>query len=81
MNPSRDEPPFLVPLAKYFSVRVAFTPADADAAQRSMACHQTQYSADVIQRVAGMQSRVWNGALSFAPLLFSDAGNDLFRPR
>ena len=81
MNPSRGEPAFLVPLAKYFSVRVAFTPADADAAQRSMACHQTQYSAEVIQRVAGMQSRVWNGALSFAPLLISDAGNDLFRPR
>ena len=81
MNPARGEPPFLVPLAKYFSVRVAFTPADVDAAQRSMACHQTQYSADVIQRIAGMQSRMWNGTLLLAPFLNSNAGSDLFLPR
>jgi LmbE family N-acetylglucosaminyl deacetylase len=81
MNPSRAEPAFLVPLPKYFSVRVPFTAADDEAARRSMACHKTQYSDDVVQRIAGLQSRIWNGALSFAPFLFPEAGDDLLRSR
>ena len=41
MNPERGEPPFLIPLAKYFSTRVPFSPADFEASRRSMACHKT----------------------------------------
>ena len=42
INPARGAPPFAVPLAKYFTVHVPFTPADFEAARRSMACHRTQ---------------------------------------
>lgn len=81
MNPARGAPALLVPLAKYFSVQVAFTPADAEAARRSMSCHQTQYSDEVVQRIGALQRRIWNGALSFVPLFATDAGTDLFRFR
>jgi hypothetical protein len=81
MNPSRGEPPFLIPLAKYFSMRVAFTPADVEAAGRSMACHRTQYSDEVLQRVLEVQRRMWNGTLSLVPFFATDAGSDLFQPR
>jgi LmbE family N-acetylglucosaminyl deacetylase len=81
MNPARGAPPFLVPQPKYFSMRVAFTPADDEAAQRSMACHRTQFSDDVVQRVGKAQSRALNGTLPLAPYLASDAGTDLFTDR
>jgi LmbE family N-acetylglucosaminyl deacetylase len=79
INPTRGAPAFLVPLAKYFSVRVAFTPADAEAARRSMSCHRTQYSDEVVQQISELQRRVLNGALSFVPLFATDAGTDLFK--
>jgi len=78
MNPARGAPPFLVPQPKYFSTRVTFTPADDKAAQRSMACHRTQFSDDVVQRVGRMQSQALNGTLPLAPYMASDAGTDLF---
>jgi LmbE family N-acetylglucosaminyl deacetylase len=81
INPARETPAFLVPLAKYFSVRVAFTPADAEASRRSMSCHRTQYSDEVVQRISELQRRIWNGALSFVPLFATDAGTDLFKSR
>jgi hypothetical protein len=59
-------------------MRVAFTPADDEAAQRSMACHRTQFSDDVVQRVSKAQSRALNGTLALAPYVASDAGTDLF---
>jgi LmbE family N-acetylglucosaminyl deacetylase len=79
MNPERGAPPMLVPQPKYLSVRVAFTPADLDAAHRSMACHRTQYSDEVIQRVFPLQARAWNGAIALAPAFQSAPGTDLFR--
>lgn len=81
MNPSRVEPAFLVPSAKYFSVRVAFTPADAEAARRSMACHRTQYSNEVVEQISELQRRMLNGVLSVVPLFATDAGTDLFKSR
>jgi hypothetical protein len=79
MDPARGEPPFLIPQAKYFSMRVGFTSADAEAAGRSMACHRTQYSDDVVQRVTEAQSRVLNRTLLLAPFLITGAGTDLFQ--
>jgi hypothetical protein len=79
MNPARGAPPHLVPQAKYFSVRVAFTTADADAAARSMACHRTQYSDDIVRRVTEASRRVWNGVLPLVPFLTTSAGTDLFQ--
>ena len=81
MNPSRAEPAFLVPLAKYFSMRVAFALADLEAARRSMSCHRTQYSDDVVQRVSEAQGRIWNGTISLVPFFATDAGTDLFQSR
>lgn len=81
MNPARGAPPFLVPLAKYFTVRIAFTPADAEAARAAMACHRTQYSSDTVQGVFEEQKRIWNGALSLVPFTTTDAGDDLFQRR
>jgi LmbE family N-acetylglucosaminyl deacetylase len=79
MNPARGEPPFLIPLPKYFSTRVVFTSADGEAARRSTSCHRTQYSDDVVQRVTEAQSRALNGALPLAPFLTTGAGTDLFQ--
>jgi hypothetical protein len=78
INPGRGEPPFLVPQAKYFTTRVPFTPGDGDAAVRSMACHKTQYSAEVVERISGVAKSVLNGVLPLAPAFAADAGSDLF---
>jgi hypothetical protein len=81
MNPARGEPPFLIPLAKYFSMRVGFTAADFEAARRSMSCHRTQYSDDVVERVTEAQRTVMNGTLLLVPFLTTGGGTDLFEPR
>jgi LmbE family N-acetylglucosaminyl deacetylase len=78
MNPGRGEPPFLVPQAKHFTTRVPFTPADGDAAVRSMACHKTQYSPQVLEAISGVARRALNGVLPLAPAFPADAGSDLF---
>ena len=52
MNPQRGEPPLLVPDARYATARVPrFTPEDLQAAARSMACHKSQFTDEVVQRV------------------------------
>ena len=79
MNPARGEPPFLIPATKYFSARVPFSTADFEAARRSMACHKTQYSADVVQRVSEAMRGASKGELAFAPLFPMAATADLFR--
>lgn len=79
MNPTRGEPAFLVPLAKYFSVRVPITDADLDAARRSMSCHRTQYSEDAVQRIVDLERRLLNGVFALVPLFEADAGSSLFR--
>ena len=79
MNPARGEPPFLIPLAKYFSTRVPFTAADFEAAHRAMACHKSQYSDEVLHRVSdAMRAAASKGELAFAPLVPMAATNDLF---
>jgi len=78
-NPQRGEPPLLFPQAKYFTVKVPFTPADLDAAIRTMACHKTQFGAEAMQRFMPARERVWNGAVSFVPASPSLNGDDLFR--
>lgn len=80
VDPSRPEPAWLVPQSRYFSVRIAFTPTDAEAAQQSMACHRTQFPDDVLQRIAKMRDRMWNGTLSLVPFRSTDAGTDIFQP-
>ena len=79
MNPARGEPPFLIPLAKYFSARVPFSTADFEASRRSMACHKTQYSDDIVQRVSEAMRGALKGELPLAPLFPTAATTDLFR--
>jgi LmbE family N-acetylglucosaminyl deacetylase len=78
-NPQRGEPPLLFPQAKYFTVKVPFTPADLDAAVQTMACHKTQFSAETMQRFLSARDRVWNGAVAFVPASPALSGDDLFR--
>jgi len=79
MNPARGEPPFLIPLTKYFSARVSFSAADFEASRRSMACHKTQYSDDIVQRVSEAMRGASKGELPLAPLFPTAATTDLFR--
>ena len=77
-NPQRGAPPLLIPQAKYFTVQVPFTPADLEAAKQAMACHHTQFSAEMIQRMAPELERVWNGKIGFVPGSSAVTGDDLF---
>jgi LmbE family N-acetylglucosaminyl deacetylase len=79
MNPARGAPPFLVPQVKYFSTRVSFSTADLEASRRSMGCHKTQYSGEIVQRVSEAMRDAWKGELQLAPLHSTTAANDLFR--
>lgn len=79
INPGRGVPPFVVPQAKYFSTRVPFTPADLGAARRAMACHKTQYTDEVVQRVHEAMGTAWRGALPLAPAFAGASATDLFR--
>lgn len=51
MNPTRGEPPFVIPRADLFTVRVPFTDADLNAGRRSFECQKTQVSQEAIDRV------------------------------
>ena len=81
MNPAREEPRFLVPLSKYFSMRVAFTDADAEAARHALSCHKTQYSEEIVQRIFALQKQLLNGTLALVPLFAADGGTDLLPGR
>ena len=79
LNPARGEPPFLIPQAKYFSARVPFSSDDFEASRRSMACHKTQFTDEIVQRVSEGIKTGLKGELSFAPLFPSAPTSDLFR--
>jgi LmbE family N-acetylglucosaminyl deacetylase len=75
----RGAPPMLIPDPKHLTTRVPFTPADLESARRSLACHKTQFPADVLARVAESAKAVWNGVVPVSPA-FAPAGKaDLFR--
>jgi LmbE family N-acetylglucosaminyl deacetylase len=79
MNPQRGAPPFLIPEAKYFTVRVPFAQRDFDAAQRAMLCHRSQFDEDVVKRIAPIAARVWNGEIALIPAVPTARGTDLFQ--
>jgi len=78
MNPQRGEPPLTVPRARYFTVRVPFAPDDFQAAERAMACHQSQFTPEVVRRVAPAMARAWNGAIPLIPAFPAKPGTNLF---
>lgn len=67
MNPQRGAPPMLIPAKKHFTVRAPFTPEDLEAGVRSMRCHRTQYSDEVVGRVYPATARAWNGVVTLVP--------------
>ena len=79
MVPQRGEPPLLVPDARYVTARVPFSPEDLQAATRSMACHKSQFTPEVVQRVRAAAARVWNGAIPLIPAFPTAPITDLFR--
>jgi len=79
MNPQRGEPPLLMPQARYFTTRVPFAPEDLAAAKRSMACHGTQFTAEVIERVSSAAATAWNNVIPLIPAVAGPATNDVFR--
>jgi LmbE family N-acetylglucosaminyl deacetylase len=79
MNPGRGAPPFVVPQASLFTMRVRFTDPDLEAAHRSMACHKTQYPNETVERVIGAMREIWKGELPFTALVPQSPADDLFR--
>jgi LmbE family N-acetylglucosaminyl deacetylase len=79
MNPQRGEPPLLVPDVRYATARVPFSPQDLQAAARSMACHTSQFTDEVVQRVHAAAARVWNGAIPLVPAFPTPPITDLFQ--
>jgi LmbE family N-acetylglucosaminyl deacetylase len=76
---NRPEPRYLIPQDKYFTARVAFEETDFDRARQAMACHRTQYSDEVVQRIFQTARTVWNGVIRLVPLFPTHAGTDLLR--
>lgn len=79
MNPQRGVPPLLVPPASYASVRVPYAAQDLQAATRSMACHESQFTPEIVTRVTEALSSVWNGAIPLVPTFKGASTTDLFR--
>ena len=79
MNPQRVAPPHLMPQARYFTTRVPFTPGDFAAAKRSMACHRTQFTPEVVERVSSAAAGAWNNTIPLVPAFPVAAATDLFR--
>ena len=79
VNPGRGAPPFLVPQAKYLSTRVAFTPADLGAARRAMACHKTQFTEEVVQRVSEAMGSTLQEGVPLVPAFSGAGATDVFR--
>ena len=78
MNPQRGAPPLLVPKATHFTTRVSFAPEDLAAATRSMACHRTQFTPEVVERVVSATAGAWNNAIPLIPAFRAPAGTGLF---
>jgi LmbE family N-acetylglucosaminyl deacetylase len=79
MNPTRGVPPFVIPRADLFTVRVPFTDADLNAGRRSFECQKTQVSQEAIDRVFRATSDVWKGKIALSPMVPQGPTDDLFR--
>ena len=79
MNPTRGVPPFVIPRADLFTVRVRFTDADLNAGRRSFECQKTQVSQEAIDRVLRASIDAWKGEIRLSPMVPLAPTNDLFR--
>jgi LmbE family N-acetylglucosaminyl deacetylase len=78
MNPTRGVPPFVVPRADLFTVRVPFTDADFNAGRRSLECQKTQVSQQTIERVIPAMRDAWKGEIPLSPMVPGALATDLF---
>src|SRR5215204_4043702 len=72
-------PPFVIPRAELFTVRVPFTDADLNAGRRSFECHKTQVSQEAIDRVIPAMRDAWKGEIPLSPMVPEGPAKDLFR--
>lgn len=79
VSQGRGAPPFVVPQAKYLATRISFSAADLEASHRSMACHKTQFPADVVEKIAEVMRGTSKGQLALSPFSATAPGDDLFR--
>jgi LmbE family N-acetylglucosaminyl deacetylase len=79
MTPGRGAPPFLIPQANLFTMRVSFTPADLEAARQSMLCQKTQYPQADVERVIAAMRDTYKGELLLSPMVPQAPATDLFR--
>lgn len=78
VNPARGVPPFMIPQAKYFTTTVPFTSVDLEAFRRSTACHKTQYSEDVLERISDVMKRSQKLEWPLSPWVPMTRASDLF---
>jgi LmbE family N-acetylglucosaminyl deacetylase len=78
VNPGRGLPRFMIPLQKYFTVRVPFTSVDLEASLRAFSCHKTQFPPDVMLRVSETLKAASMRELPMTPLFPAKMTNDLF---
>lgn len=78
-NPQRGAPPLVLPEARHFTVRVPFTPPDLEASLKATACHRSQVSPEMLQRMQSGMAGVLRGEVAFIPAIQGVRSNDLFR--
>jgi LmbE family N-acetylglucosaminyl deacetylase len=78
VNPTRGEPPLLIPHPRHMTARISFTAADLDAARRSLSCHKTQFPPEVMTRLTDAAKQAWNGVITLVPAFGGGAATDLF---
>lgn len=79
LNPSRPEPPLLIPQPKLLATRIAITPPDLESARRSLRCHKTQFPPDAMTRLGDAGKQLWSGGVPVSPAFASASPDDLFR--
>jgi hypothetical protein len=79
MNPTRAVPPFMIPRADLFTVRVPFTEADLNAGRQSFECQKTQVSQEAIDRLIPEMRDAWKWEIPLSPMVPEAPANDLFK--
>jgi LmbE family N-acetylglucosaminyl deacetylase len=69
---------FFPTAARYLTVQVPFIDPDLAAARRSFACHQSQFTEEVIAYLDSFLTQAWSGKVSFRPWFGDEKSDDLF---
>jgi hypothetical protein len=74
----RGEQPMLIPLPKYFSLRIGVEPADLEAAVRAMRCHRSQLSQQLMDRLSSGAAHTLPDHVLLAPAVPMTTPDRLF---